>query len=129
VASGPVYQVTGSFTTAQINGAGGFVAEILPAIPGRQYRITNFQWQAIGGAFAGCTAVQVGDGTQVSFAVPVATLTQNTIVTPASANITFTQYGWAGKMGNGLHVTIGKTGSSCTTATSMNYQVSYTINN
>jgi hypothetical protein len=126
VAAGPVYTITGNATVSQINST----LELLPGIVGRQYRILNFQWQAIGGAFSGCTTVQIGDGTQVSFAVPVATLTQNTIVTPSSANVTFTQYAWAGKMGAGLHITLGKTGgSSCATATSLNYSISYTVNN
>ena len=125
---GVTYALTGSATIAQVNSG----TTILSAVTGRRLRVVGFELQAIGGAFGTCTAVQITDtaGTPiVSFSVPIATLTQNTIVTPASSNITFTTYAWQGQLTASKGLQVNKTGGTCDTATSLNYRISYTINN
>jgi len=76
--------------------------------------------------------VEIADTTGtpvVSVGVPIADLTQNTIVTPSSASLTFTTYSWQGQLGMSQGLQILKTGASCTTATSLNYRITYTLNN
>lgn len=124
--NGPIYSVYGSATLAQINAG----VTIVPAVTGRTLKIVGVLLQAIGGAAAGCTAIQVDDTTGtpvVGVSVAVAGLTQNTIVTEATAtNVTLTTFLTALTANKGLQII--KTGSSCTTLTSLNYRVLYTVN-
>lgn len=127
--SAGVYSIAGNATTAQINAG----ITIVPAVTGRTLKIMGVLFQAIGGAAAGCTAIQVDDTTGtpvVGVSVTVAALTQNTMVTtdtaPAAGAWTYTTFLTALTANQGLQII--KTGSACTTLTSLNYRVFYTIN-
>jgi hypothetical protein len=122
-----VYSVYGSITTAQINTG----LTIVPAVAGRAIKILGALVQAVGGAAAGCTAIQIDDtaGTPVvGLSWTVAALTSGTFVTsdtaPAAGALTATTFLTALTTGQGLQIL--KTGGSCTTLTSMNYRVLFT---
>ena len=123
----PQYVVSGNLTISQVN-AGTI---IVPAVPGAAYVLTSVMLQAIGGAVATCTAIQVDDtaGTPiVGVSVPQASLTQNTFISETAAGNTLTTFAWQGALTSGQGIQILKTGSSCATATSINYKVGYQIN-
>lgn len=120
------YVVTGSLTVAEINTGTTVVA----AVTNRTLRVVDFEVQAIGGAFSGCTLVQIVDTTGtpvVSVGIPIAVLTQNTIVGPGASGVVFTTYSWQGALTASQGLKINQTGSACATATSLNYRISYTI--
>lgn len=122
-----VYSVEGSLTTAQINTG----ATVLAAITGVTNKVVAVEFQAIGGAFGACTLVQVVDtaGTPiVSVGFPIAILTQNTIASVSGSGVVFTTFSWQGGLTASKGLAINKTGSSCTTATSLNYRIMYKRN-
>lgn len=120
--NGNVYSAFGSATTSQINSG----QTILADVSGRTVKIVGFLMQAIGGAAGTCTAIQVADSAgTVGVSVAIAGLTQNTVVTEATAsNVTLTTFLSGLTAGKGL--VLQKTGSSCATLTSLNYRVLYT---
>lgn len=124
---GIIVSTSANLTLAQVNAG----TVILPAVTGQTFKLQHVVLQALGGATAGCTAVQVTDtaGTPiVGISAAVAALTQNTIVseyTPTTVTVT-TIAPNALTASKGIQVI--KTGSACTTATSFNVIVQYTIN-
>lgn len=118
--------VAGSVTLAQLNAG----AHVLAATTGRTIYVTNAYVEAVGGSAAACTALVLQDtaGSPVNaLTFPVADLTSGAVVAPFSASVTMgAGFGPAGlTAAKGLD--IAKTGSSCTTATSFKYVVSYTV--
>jgi hypothetical protein len=143
----PVIQAAGSDTTIIRPVAGSFVynqrfrtsianvntgVTLLPAVAGYKYRMIDASMIAVGGAVATCTAVVI-NGTQATssvalLSVAVAALTQSTVVKPNTANATVLADG-ASYVKNDVAtaVTLGKTGGSCATATSVDVILSYAI--
>lgn len=106
-------------------------ATLLPAIPGYAYRLVNAVMIAVGGAVAAATTIDIL-GTQTTakklLAVAVAGLGQSVLATPTGANSTVLADG-ASYLVNDANtaITIGKTGSTATTATHVDTILSYTI--
>jgi hypothetical protein len=124
---GIVVSTSASLTLAQVN-AGTI---ILPAVTGQTYKLQHVQMQAVGGSTAGCTLVEVTDTAAspiVGVSFTVAILTSGAIVNEASGSgVTVTTFApTALTASRGLQII--KTGSACTTATSFNVIVTYTIN-
>jgi hypothetical protein len=128
VVAGVNYSVSANLTLAQVNAG----TVILPAITGQTYKVNHAVIQAIGGAAAACTLVEIADtaGTPiVAMSAAVAALTQNTRVSEATAAATVTTTAFAPTAltaSQGIQVL--STGSACTTATSFNVIVFFTIN-
>ena len=124
--SSATYSVYGNITLANINAG----LTIVPGITSRAIVIHHFTLQAIGGAATACTLVELADtaGTPVvGVSVTIADLTQSTIVNEASGTgVTLTTFLAGLTAGQGLQII--KTGSACTTMTSMNYEVIYSYN-
>ena len=125
ITAGVVLSTSINLTTAQVNAG----TVIVPAVTGQTFKVQRFLLQALGGNTAGCTLVEITD--QLGFVAASATaaaLTQNTVVTEATASgVTLTNFApTALSASQGMKVV--KTGSSCTTATSFNVIVYYTIN-
>lgn len=105
---------------------------LLPAIPGKKYRIHDAAMIAEGGAAAGATSVDI-KATQAAAAVnllaaAVAGLTQNTLLRAGAANAAILAAGASfGPCDIGTAVTVGKTGGSLTTATHVHFLVLYTL--
>lgn len=114
-------------TTAQVNA--GLV--LLPAIPGKQYRIHDVSLISVGGAAAGATTVDVV-GTQTTavrlLAVAVAALTQNTLVRAGAANAVILAGGASfAPCDAGTGISIAKTGSNLATATHVDVLLTYEV--
>lgn len=126
VTANQTYTVQGNATIAQVNA--GFV--VLPIMLLRTVTIEGFVLQAVGGSVGGCTAVQIDDTTGtpvVGVSVTAGTLMSGVIVNEAtSSGVTLTTFLNPLTIGQGLQLL--STGSTCTTATSINYRVFYTIN-
>jgi len=114
-------------TVAQVNAG----VTIVAPVSNRTLRVTHFLLQALGGATAGCTSVRISDtstGPIDVVTVLVAALTQNTVVTEATAsNVTLGTFATS-QLTPGAGLQVRKVGSSCTTATSFNVSVFYQIN-
>jgi len=114
------------FTAAQINAG----ATVLPAQAGLKYRVANAILIAVGGNAAGATAVVlqgVQAGSTVSLlSATVGALTQNTWVAPSSANVTMLANSEAQNDVN-TAITIAKTGSSLSGATSVIVILTYEL--
>lgn len=128
ITAGGVFSVSASLTLAQVN-AGTI---ILPAVANQTYKVQHVSIQAIGGAAAACTLVEVADTAAspvVAMSSTVAGLTQNTRVTEASAaTIAVTSAFAPTALTAGKGIQVLSTGSACTTATSFNVVVFFTIN-
>ena len=126
VVAGVTYSVSASVTLAQVNAG----ITILPAVTGQTYKVNHFLLTAVGGTTAGCTSVNISDttGTPVNAAaVAVAALTSGTPVDEAIANVTLTAFApTALTASQGIQVR--HVGSACTTSTSFNVIVFFTIN-
>ena len=125
-----MFHVRTRFTVAQINAG----ATLLPAIPGKRYRIIDMALIAIGGAVTGATDVRIL-GTQAAASVAlliaaVAALTQNTLLRAGAANATVLAGGLSFvDNDNNTAITVGKTGGSAATATDVDVLVSYVLDN
>lgn len=125
-----VFQVRTRFTVAEVNAG----ATLLPAIPGKRYRILDMALIAIGGAVTGATDVRLL-ATQAAASVAlliaaVAALTQNTLLRAGAANATILAGGLSFvDNDNNTAVTIGKTGGSAATATHVDALVTYVLDN
>jgi len=115
-------------TTAEVNAG----LTLLPAIPGRKYRIHDVALIAIGGAAATATTVDI-IGTQSASAVKllaaaVAGLTQNTLLRAGAANAAILA-GGVSFVANDVNtsITIGKTGSNLATATHIDVLLTYSL--
>jgi hypothetical protein len=120
-------------TLAQINA--GFT--LLPAVPGVRWRIDDIKMIAVGGAVAAATDVRVlgtRAGSSVALGIAaVAGLTQSTVLrlgtpfaTAGTASIVaLTDGGSHSQLDANTAVTVGKTGSTATTATAVDVILSY----
>jgi len=118
------------FTTAEINAG----ATLLPAMPGRKYRLVDCAMIAIGGNAATATSVDLL-GTQAAsvvklVAAAVAGLTQSALLRAGATNSAILADG-ASFVANDVNtaITVGKTNSNLATATHVDFLVSYTIEN
>jgi hypothetical protein len=120
-----ILSVGANVTLAQVNS--GF--NLIPAITGHTLKINHFYISPRGGTTAGCTDVRLGDSGNANAIVidPIANLTVNTGNTEATSTIAQAGFG-ATAFGAGLGINIFKSGASCTTTTSFDVQVNYTIN-
>lgn len=123
----PMYAAYGNITLAQLNA--GFQA--VPDVASRTLKVLNEQFSAVGAAPAACTAIGVTDSSAVVAAtVTIAALSGagvqvTTETAPAAGAWTFTTFETGLTAGKGLKVV--QTGSACTTMTSMNFKVLYTV--
>lgn len=107
-------------------------ATLLPAVAGYKYRLIDASVIAVGGAVATCTAVTI-NGTQATssvalLSIAVAALTQSAVVKPNTANATVLADGASFVKNDATTaITIGKTGGTCATATSVDVILSYAI--
>lgn len=116
-------------TTAQVNAG----LTLLPAVPGRKYRIHDVALIAIGGNAATATSVDIL-GTQSDSSVKlmaglVAGLTQNTLLRAGAATNGVILAAGASFVANDVNtaITIGKTGSDLATATHIDVLLTYSI--
>lgn len=114
-------------TTAQVNAG----ITIVPPVSTQTLRVDHFVLQALGGATAGCTTVRISDtstGPVDVVSVTAGALTQNTVVTEATASgVTLGTFATA-QLSAGAGLQVRKVGSNCTTATSFNVTAFYQIN-
>lgn len=124
--AGVTYSVSASVTLAQVNAG----ITILPAVTGQTYKVNHFLLTAVGGTTAGCTSVNISDttGTPVNAAaVAIAALTSGTPVDETITGVTLTAFApTALTASQGIQVR--HVGSACTTSTSFNVVVFFTIN-
>lgn len=118
------------FTVAEINAG----ATLLPAIPGRKYRMVDASMIAIGGAAATATTVDIL-ATQSASSVKlvanaVAGLTQNTRLIAGTTNSAILAGGVSFVANDdNTAITVGKTGSNVATATHIDVIFSFEIEN
>lgn len=116
------------FTVAQVDAG----ATILPAYPGKGYRVVDMALIAIGGAVGASTTIDIlgtQSGSSVKLlAAAIAALTQNTLLRAGAANATILAGGLSFvKNDVNKAITIGKTGSTPTTATHVDVLISYVL--
>jgi hypothetical protein len=128
ITAGNIFSVSANLTLAQVN-AGTIIYQ---PVVGQTLKVNHVSIQAIGGAAAACTLVEVTDTATVpivAMSATVAGLTQNTRVTESSAATVAVTTAFAPTAltaNQGIQVI--QTGSACTTATSFNIVVDFTIN-
>jgi hypothetical protein len=126
VVAGVIYSVSANVTLAQVNAG----ITILPAVTGQTYKVDHFLLTAVGGTTAGCTSVNISDttGTPVNAAaVAIAALTSGVPVDETITGVTLTAFApTALTASQGIQVR--HVGSACTTSTSFNVTVFFTIN-
>jgi hypothetical protein len=123
-----VRSVRTRFTTAQVNAG----ATLLPAVPGKKYRIVDMALIAIGGAAATATSVDILATQSASsvklLAAAVAGLTQNTLLRAGAANAAILAGGLSFVQNDvNTAITIGKTNSDLATATHVDALVTYVL--
>lgn len=125
---GVVRTIRKRLTIAQINAG----VALLPALPGLKYRQVDSQAIAYGGAVGATTTVDIlatqsGAGVKLA-AFGQAALTQSTVLRPGISGVTVLADGasFAACDAN-TGVTVGKTGSSLTTATGVDIIFSYAL--
>lgn len=105
---------------------------ILPAVPGYKYRVTDMAMTAIGGAGGGATDVRIL-ATQAAASVAllitlIAALTRSAINYPGLANNTILADGASyAPNDDNTAITVGKTGGALTTATHVDFVISYNL--
>lgn len=107
-------------------------ASLLPALRGYKYRVIDAAMIAIGGAVGTCTTVDILATQSTSsvklLASAVAALTQNTLLRAGATNATILAGGVSFVQNDiSTAVTIGKTGGTCDTATSVDVLLTYAI--
>lgn len=113
-------------TIAQVNAG----LTLLPALPGVKYQVLDAIMIAVGGAVAAATTVDLlataSGSSRKLLAVAVAALTQSALVRAGAANATILADG-ASFTANDANtaVTLGKTGSTATTATHVDITIFY----
>lgn len=117
-------------TAAQVNAG----LELLPALAGYKYRITDLTMIAIGGNAATATSVDIVTTQSGSaarpFVVAVAALTRSAVVKPNSGNVTVLADGAsfvANDTNTGVYVSKQAAGSNLATATHVDVILSYVI--
>lgn len=126
-AQGLVYAVAASVPVANLNGGTGYA--MVSPVTGKALSLVMFGIVARGGSTGGCTDLRIGDSNNANALVidPVANLTNNQGNSIATSTITQTGFGYT-PFTSGLGINIYKTGSACTTATSFDVMVQYTVN-
>jgi hypothetical protein len=127
IVAGNNYSTSANLTLAQVNAG----TVILPTVAGQTYKVNHVLLQAIGGATATCTLVEVTDtagSPVVALSATAAALTQNTRVTESTnTGVTTTAFApTALTASQGIQVI--STGTACTGPTSFNVNVFFTIN-
>lgn len=123
-----VFQHRERFTVAQVDAG----ATILPAYPGKAYRVVDMALIAIGGAVTASTTIDIlatQAGTSVKLlAAAVAALTQNTLLQAGATNATILA-GGVSFVKNDVNkaITIGRTGATPATATHVDVLISYVL--
>lgn len=115
-------------TIAEVNAG----ATLLSALPGWKYRLHDAAMISIGGAVGAADTVDIL-GTQSAsgvklLAVAIAALTQNALVRAGAANATILA-GGVSFVDNDVNtaITIGKTGATATTATHVDFLISFAL--
>lgn len=127
-AAGVASTIRTRVTTAQVNSG----LTLLPAIPGKKYRLIDATLIAIGGNAATADSVNIV-GTQSAssatlIAAAVAALTRSAVVKPNSSNVTVLADGASfAACDENTAITIGKTGSNLATATHVDVSLSYVV--
>jgi hypothetical protein len=124
--AGATFSVSANVTLAQVNAG----ITILPAVTGQTYKVNHFLLTAVGGTTAGCTSVNISDttGTPVNAAaVAIAALTSGTPVDETISGVTLTAFAPTALTAN-QGIQVRHVGSACTTSTSFNVVVFFTIN-
>ena len=126
ISAGGTFSVSANVTLAQVNAG----ITILPAVTGQTYKVSHFLVTAVGGTTAGCTSVNISDttGTPVNVvAILAATLVSGTPIDETITGLTLTAFApTALTASQGIQVR--HVGSACTTSTSFNVIVYFTIN-
>lgn len=122
-----VYNKRQRFTIAEVNAG----ATLLPAVAGKSYRMVSCTAISVGGAAGAVTTVDVS-GTSTTarklVAFAQASLTQSAVLKDGDTGATVLADG-ASYTANDANtaITVGKTGSSITTATHIDINFSYTL--
>jgi hypothetical protein len=125
---GVVRNVRTRLTIAQVNAG----ATLLPAVAGYKYRLVGAEAISVGGAAGAVTTVDIL-GTQATSSVKLvafaqAGLTQSAVLKAGGANAAVLADGASfAPCDSGAAVTAGKTGSSVTTATHIDFNVSFVL--
>jgi hypothetical protein len=123
----PARVIRKRFTIAEVNAG----ATILPALVGHKYRMHDAIMISVGGAAATATTVDILGTVTTSrklLAVAVAALTQSAVVRAGAANATVLADGASFTANDeNTAITIGKTGSDVATATHIDVELTYTI--
>ena len=126
--TGGVHHVRSRFTIAEVNAG----ATILAAIPGRAYRVCDMALISVGGAAGAVTTVDILATQSTSsvklLAAAQANLTQSALLRAGGTGGTILADG-ASFVANDANtaITIGKTGSSVTTATHIDVLLSFVV--
>jgi hypothetical protein len=116
------------FTIAQINAG----ATLLPAVPGRRYRMIDCEMIAIGGNASGATTVDLlatqSAASVKLIAAAVAGLTANSLLRVGATNSAILA-GGVSFVANDLNtaITVGKTGSDLATSTHVDFVLTYEL--
>jgi len=115
-------------TVAEINAG----VTLLPAVPGRAYRLLDAAMIAVGGAVTGATDVRIlgtrAAGSVALLVVAVAALTQSALVRAGAANATILADGASfTPLDANTAVTAGKTGGAAATATHVDVILTYAL--
>lgn len=115
-------------TIAEINAG----VELLAAVPGWKYRVTDMKMIAVGGAVTGATDVRIlgtrAAGSVALLVVAIAALTQSAVVRAGAANATVLADGASfTQLDANTAVTAGKTGGAGATATHVDVFVDYVL--
>lgn len=126
-ATGAVLNVRKRFTIAQVNAG----AELVPAVTGKSIRMVSCKAISIGGAAGAVTTVDVlgtlSTGRKL-VAYAQANLTQSTVLVDGGTGGTVLADGASYTANDaGTAITVGKTGSSVTTATHIDVIFSYVL--
>jgi len=121
------YTLTNSVSLSELNAG----KTLLAAVAGRTVTVVDFTIIAVGGAATAATAVTLSDtaGSPVLITtIAVAALTEGNLVKPYTAtHVTNGAAGVGASLTAAKGITIEKTGSTMTTATSFTAIISYTI--
>jgi len=106
--------------------------EVLPALPGRAYRLVDGHITSVGGALAAVTDVRVlgtRAGSSVALLVaPQAGLTQSAMLRAGAATVTLLADGASfTPLDQNTSIRVGKTGGTGTTATAVDFVLTYVV--
>lgn len=120
-ATGNVTALTNVVTLAEVN-----AGKTLVAIPAGKKAIVTYFTARCAGAFGALTSIDLLVGATNVASIAQAQATNGAVLVPASTGVTLgAGFGIAGA--DGADITVGKTGSAGTTATSVTFTVSYQL--